>query len=148
MIKRLGYPAQNLFQEGARRPFKHYRSPISKAIAEAINKKYERMSANSASDDAMFLYCYHLVKEQCPKAAGRLDTFLYLYGFARNLSLAFFLSTGICASAAVLLGRKPLWWIAGASLLAGITFLFRYLKFYRHFSVEVFSSFLTGIKEG
>jgi hypothetical protein len=33
-----------------------------------------------------------------------------------------------------------LWWAAGA-LFAGIMLFYRYLKFYRHYTLEVFTSF-------
>lgn len=73
---------------------------------------------------------------------GRLQGFLNQYGFCRNVALVALID------AAMLYGsyqwfdapEANLWWARGA-LVIGVGLLFRYLKFYRQYAVEVFTSF-------
>lgn len=73
---------------------------------------------------------------------GRLDNFLNLYGFCRNTALVAFVD------AALLYwsyrwgngSGEQLYW-SWAAVALGIGMTFRYLKFYRHYAVEVFTSF-------
>lgn len=147
VARRLGPPSKTLFdRQSEHRFFKHYRSPLSEGTAEATLDKYERMTGSRKPGEDMFLFCYHHVKEQCPQAAARLNTFVSLYGFARNLSFATLVLAASFAIAAAR-GLTHSWVLTGVSLLAAITFFYRYLKFYRMFSVEVFASFRTGVKE-
>jgi len=147
VARRLGPPSKALFdRETEYRWFKHYRSPFSEGTAQATLDKYEQMTGSREPGEDMFLFCYHQVKEQCPQAVSRLNTFVSLYGFARNLSFAtVILAASFAVAAARGLGSHG-WVLAGLSLLAAITFFYRYLKFYRLLSVEVFASFRTGVK--
>ncbi|HEX8072062.1 MAG TPA: hypothetical protein VF546_19085 [Pyrinomonadaceae bacterium] len=147
LIKKLGYPSANLFAEAARRPFKHYRTPLPAQTAKSIRAKFERMSAGFGEGEDMFLFSYHLVKEQCPQATARLGTFLNVYGFARNLSFASVLVAIVLAVAAVVKSKPMLWPLIAASLVVAVTLFFRFLKYYRHYSIEVFATFLTSVKE-
>lgn len=148
LIKKIGYPSANLFAEAARRPFKHYRTPLPAQTAKSIREKFERMSTGLGEGEDMFLFSYHLVKEQCPQAMARLGTFLNIYGFARNLSFASILVALVLAAAAIAKNKPALWPLAGVSLVVAVTLFFRFLKYYRHYSIEVFTTFLTGIREG
>jgi len=145
--RRLGPPSKTLFDRDTEyRFFKHYRSPLPEGTAEATLDKYSRMTGSRKPGEDMFLFCYHHVKEQCPQAVSRLNTFVSLYGFARNLSFAtLILAASFAIAAARGLGTQG-WTLAGLSLVAAVTFFYRYLKFYRLFSVEVFASFRTGVK--
>jgi hypothetical protein len=71
-----------------------------------------------------------------------MDNFLNLYGFCRNIALAAFIDAAILYWSY----RQPsgpaehlLW--ARLALVIGIGMTFRYLKFFRHFALEVFTSF-------
>lgn len=147
LVKRLGYPSANLFAEAARRPFRHYRTPLPARTAQRIREKYERMSAGIGDSEDMFLFSYHLIKEQCPQAVSRLTTFISVYGFSRNLSFASVLIAGVLGAAAVIEHKPSLWPLAGAALIVAVTLFFRFLKYFRHYSIEVFTTFLTGVKE-
>jgi hypothetical protein len=99
------------------------------------------------SGEDLFLVAFAVVKND-PQAYARLSTFLNLYGFCRNVSLA-----ALLASAWLLVGAalgtahtgtivSPGWWAAGAFVLA-VGLFYRYLKFFRQYAVEVFLTYAT-----
>ncbi len=147
VVRRLGYPSRNLFEPAARRPFKHYRTPLPTETSGRILDKYQRLAGSRTPGEAMFLFCYHLVKERCPQAYTRLQTLINLYGFSRNVSFATLLIGAMLVAAALVRWQFHLVLLAGASLLASLSLFFRYLKFFRHYSVEVFTSFLNGVPD-
>lgn len=146
-VRKLGYPSANLFGEKVTRPFKHYRAPLPVVTATRIRDKYARMIVGAGEGEDMFLYCYHLVKEQCPQAVARLNIFLGLYGFCRNISFASAAISLMLGAAAIIHKRPDFVLPIIACVVVSFTLFFRYLKFYRLYSVELFTSFLTGIKE-
>ncbi len=90
-----------------------------------------------STGEALFLHAYPIVTASSVLQA-RLDDFRNQYGFARNMSFAF-----LTAAAAIVvahhLGYHPVryrW--ALLSGIAGITLFYRYLKFFRQFSYELF----------
>ena len=73
---------------------------------------------------------------------GRLADFLNQYSFCRNLAMVSFIDAGI------------LWWahhqpdgteqqlvLARIAAVVGVALLLRYLKFLRHYSLEVFTTY-------
>jgi hypothetical protein len=95
--------------------------------------------------EGLFYHCFSAAKES-ESTMTRLSTFLNLYGFCRNMAVST-LIVAIALFAGMLLGTAetghlvaPGWWAAGA-FLASIGLLYRYLKFFRHYSVEVFVSY-------
>jgi hypothetical protein len=72
-------------------------------------------------------------------ASRRMDTFLNLYGLCRNLSFTAFVVTPLLLLSAVLQKQTADYWWSAASVVLGVGMGFRYLKFYRHYSVEVFT---------
>jgi hypothetical protein len=54
---------------------------------------------------------------------------------------------GMLAVAALLQTNRQLALFAGLALVAAVSLFLRFLKFYRHYSVEVYMSFLTGVPE-
>lgn len=147
IVKLLGRPENLLFTDTPCRVFRHYRSPLPMLTASRVLDKYQLLSGATGEGRDVYLYCYHLVKEQCPQAYARLQTFINLYGFSRNLSFA----TGLITLALVVGrfdGPRPfLGRLIVISSVVSITLFYRYLKFYRHFTVEVFTSFLTSVKK-
>lgn len=93
---------------------------------------------------AFFFHCFSLVKRESD-VNERLSTFLNLYGFARNMCFALLAGSMLLGAAAVLSeepssGRVLAGWAALAGLGAIVMF-YRYLKFFRHYTVEVFLSY-------
>jgi hypothetical protein len=79
----------------------------------------------------------------------RLNSFLNLYGFCRNLSLALILAVPLLLYGALrefdyktlqgINGDRLAW--AAVALVASIGMFYRYLKFFRHYTVEVFMTY-------
>lgn len=141
----LGTPTEVLF--GRRLPSKSearffggYFKQLPPGVREQVGER-----AGDRQDDDLFYHCHAQMKSN-PAVMSRLDTFLNLYGFSRNTCLAMliaaaFLAVGIAlgdAKTGVVAG--PGWWLALA-LLAAIGLFYRYLKFYRHYAVELFVSY-------
>jgi hypothetical protein len=132
-----------LFEENPRKIplLKEYMKPLPKSTAMAVREKFKRMTKHAAVGDDFFLFCFHHVKEQCPAGYARLQTFQNLYGFSRNICFA-----GIAVTLFLLIGRLHAF-LAIPVFFASIVTFFRYLKFFRHYSIEVFLSFWSGVKE-
>lgn len=73
---------------------------------------------------------------------GRLQLFLNQYGFCRNVALVSLINASMLAGSYLWFAKPKanLWW-ALAAVVVGIGMLFRYLKFYRQYAVEVFTTF-------
>jgi len=118
-----------------RRIFPGYYSPLPQKTQERVKSQSEKRGFEG-SGESLFLHAYPVVKAD-ERVQRRLDKFHNLYGFARNMALAFM------AAAALLawykwVGDRPLnssWIILSTGL--GIGMLYRYLKFFRQYSYEV-----------
>lgn len=64
------------------------------------------------------------------------------------MSFAALLVVGVLVVGAIVRNRPVMWLLAGAALVASVSLFYRYLKFFRHYSIEVFTSFLTSVPEG
>jgi hypothetical protein len=90
-----------------------------------------------AQGETLFEHAYPLVTA-VERYQTRLDAFRNQYGFARNTSFALLLSAfAICCAHFVGTPDLSLRWAALAAL-GGITMLYRYLKFFRQYSYELF----------
>ena len=65
---------------------------------------------------------------------ARLNSFLNQYGFARNISLTLLIASVIVLSS----GRRDL---AIVAAVMGVGMFYRYLKFFRQYTYEVFITF-------
>jgi hypothetical protein len=95
--------------------------------------------------DALFFHCHALMKRDAV-VLGRLDTFLNLYGFCRNMAMAAVIAA-IALAAGIVNGTAntgpdvaPSWWIVIAAV-AAIGLFYRYLKFLRQYGVELLTSY-------
>jgi hypothetical protein len=94
---------------------------------------------------ALFYHCFERVKHD-EATRTRLNNFLNQYGFCRNMSLALLLSALILLVGllnAMLRGGDVgdhTGWAILVATLAGIGMFYRYLKFFREYTVEVFRS--------
>lgn len=148
--KLVGKPSIVLFEAVPSRwakVFPGYFRPLPRNQRERVLERASAAGIHKAGD-ALFFHCFGVVKEREPVAV-RLNTFLNLYGFCRNMAVAL-LFTAVALLAGTLLGSAktgavvpPGWWAAGGGL-ASIGLLYRYLKFYRHYAVEVFISYAEG----
>jgi hypothetical protein len=96
--------------------------------------------------EGLFYHCFGVVKNDAT-AFGRMNTFLNLYGFARNISMACLLGIAVLAVGALrpfLRGGAPSYekqWMILPALVVAIVMFYRYLKFYRHYSLELYVTF-------
>lgn len=122
------------------RLFPEYSNPLPSGVQDRVKKL-----AGSRTGESLFFHC-HAVMKSDSVVQGRLETFLNLYGFCRNMTLALLLVT-LSLGAGMILGTAetgpevgPGWWLA-ASLIGALGMFYRYLKFYRQFSVELLTSY-------
>lgn len=109
----------------------------------ARNKALEKGSALGIQGpgEDLFWPAYDVAKNN-PTTKERLQSFLNQYGFCRNVAL-------VALADAAILAASHQWFCAPRENLAyaiaaaviGVGMLFRYLKFYRLYAVEVFTSF-------
>lgn len=100
---------------------------------------------------ALFYHCHALVKRD-KTAFDRMTSFLNLYGFCRNICMAALIAAVILFWGASIdlrivgwriegaFNGAKLWW-AGVALAVAIGMMYRYLKFFRHYTIEVFVTY-------
>jgi len=152
LVKRhLGYPSDFVFSEERNKMpfFSEYLSTYSKEFISDFKEVFNKKYANKFSridDYNAFLLCFHTVKENCPNAFSRLNIFISMYDFSRNLTLVFLIYAVIFT--AISISRSDFTWILGVflSLIFAFIFLKRYLKFFKAFANEVYYSFYNHVK--
>ena len=117
--------------------------PFPTATQQRVLAKAQQHGV-TASDRSFFFHCHPLVKRD-QATLERLNSFLNLYGFSRNLCMALMLTVPLLLYSAVWgsdcgFKRGPLLW-AAIALVAAIGMFYRYLKFFRHYTVEVFTTY-------
>jgi hypothetical protein len=142
---RLGTPTDILF--GVRAPshnqarlFPGYFRPLSPRVAAQVKDR-----AGDRKGEDLFFHCHACMKSD-PVVQGRLDTFLNLYGFCRNTTVAMSIAA-FCLALGALSGTAetgsvapPAWWLV-LGIFAAAGLFYRYLKFYRQYAVELFTSY-------
>lgn len=118
------------------RLFPNYFRPLPEQTQIRVKDQAEARCAKSMGE-ALFLHAYPVVSSNSAIQA-RLDDFRNQYGFARNMSFAFIVSA-ITIFIAHRLAYHPvrLRW-ALLSAFTGVTLFYRYLKFFRQYSYELF----------
>ncbi len=147
----LGSPEEHLFGEkkfgGWARFFPGNFKPFPKTTQERILQKARRHSV-TAPGRGLFMHCHPLVKRD-QATLERLNSFLNLYGFCRNLTMGFLLCIPLLLYGAFRdvdwstlkgISTERLLWAAGA-LGASVGMFYRYLKFFRHYTIEVFMTY-------
>lgn len=71
----------------------------------------------------------------------RLNAFLNLYGFSRNVSMAALLIVPMLIVGALTGDVAPRLWAASGALVTAVAMFYRYLKFFRLYTVEVFVNY-------
>ncbi len=116
--------------------FPNYFRALPKHTQERVSVQAESRGAKGTGE-ALFLHAYSVVSG-ISAVQARLDDFRNQYGFARNMSFAF-VTSAIALVIAHFMGSHPvhLRW-ALLSGFAGIVLFYRYLKFFRQYSYELF----------
>lgn len=144
-------PTDHLFgfyNEGTREClFPAYCTALPEMTQKRVRARARELGIPAGDRKALFYHCHARVKKE-PVPQERLATFLNLYGFCRNCSLALLLGA-VALIAGSLHGSaetgivSPGWW-AGAALACALVLFYRYLKFFRHYALEVFTSYAEG----
>jgi hypothetical protein len=148
LIKR---PTPHLFgasNAGWRRKlFPGYCRALPTSTQERIRARARSLGLEDEAGWALFMHCHARVTAE-PVTEERLDTFLNLYGFCRNNCLALLAGAGLLLAGTLHRTAQtgvvsPGWWAAAAGACS-IGLFYRYLKFFRHYAVEVFASYAEG----
>jgi hypothetical protein len=144
--KILGRPNVNLFRE--KRPvirgllFPGFYKPLPSAVRERV---LSRAGGEGIADpgEALFLHVRYSPEVRADeKLLGRLDTFLNLYGFARNLSFtSLAVGAGLAIRTAWPGGSPAHRHYAATAIIVGVLLFYRYLKFFRQYSYELFNTY-------
>ena len=132
------------------RLFPGYYHPFPPETRSRVLAKAKDLAGLERPSRALFFHC-HPIAMSMSAAKERLATFLNLYGFCRNVSMAAALASAIFFTAALYYAdfqtpritaecAKRLWLTLGA-LVVSVGMFYRYLKFFKHYTEEVFRSY-------
>ncbi len=146
----LGYPRDILFGRSkawawVRALLPAYFNPLPADTRKAALKKGAADNVKG-SGEALFWAAYAHARTT-PLVMARLDNFLNLYGFCRNTAFVALVGSALLYGS-YRWGKGPavnLYW-SWIALAAALGMALRYLKFFSHFSVEVFTAY--AYKEG
>ncbi|MCE3001244.1 MAG: hypothetical protein LW860_00895 [Xanthomonadaceae bacterium] len=140
----LGYPRNILFGQPkawfwVRRLMPSYFASLPGETQRAVLAKGRKVGVDQPGET--LFWPAHVYGRGTPAVAARLDSFMNLYGFCRNVALVGLVNAAILYWS-YLQSDGPaehlLW--ARVSLLVSLGMTLRYLKFYRHFAIEVFTA--------
>lgn len=127
-----------------------YYRPLETAVADSL--RAFMTTKGISSGEGVFWQAFPIAKSS-PMATARMDAFLRLYGFCRNIAFVAF-ATGLGLATKLTLHWRSTGWdgdadvmamYSGVSLLVAVGMLHRYLKFHRLFSVEVLVTFANSL---
>lgn len=138
----LGSPDIYLLQDinnCQRQLFPGFTAPLPEVTRKRVLEK-ARAAGIQEPGQALFLHAFARVKRD-EITLTRLNGFLALYGFCRNMAFVFLLLAALFVWASAV-GGKPVdgRWIA-FSILGAIGMFWRYLKFFRQYAYEVFVTY-------
>lgn len=117
--------------------FKSYFRPLPVETQSIITTK---SGLSASQSEPLFWIAFNTAKLD-EKSMRRISSFQNLYGMCRNLAFTF-LAGAILICAAGFLKHKPVdYWWSLFSLFLGMGMFFRYLKFFRHYVLEVLTTF-------
>lgn len=135
-------PSETLM--GKKRPilpfiFRLYYTPLRKETRNRISVQ-SKSRIFEGSGEALFAHIFGILKHD-EVTLERLNSFRNQYGFSRNLAFAFFV-IGVLFLFGPIDGRQiPSDILALGSFFCSITMLYRYLKFFRQYSYELFITY-------
>jgi hypothetical protein len=126
--------------------FSNYFRPLPQETQARVLARATKVAAITEPGRGLFFHCWANAKKD-PPTLDRLNSFLNLYGFSRNISFAAALASLIVAARLVYLAvtkqtiAPGFYWGLIAGVVVAIGMYFRYLKFYRLYGVEVFTTY-------
>jgi len=143
--KRLGKPSVILFSTSIGPAWFRTLYPAYYATlpAETQNAVFTAAKSHGIAQpgEALFWLAFHKSRDDA-EVMSRLNNFMNMYGFCRNTAMVALLTSLLLALSYPVLHAAivNVFW-SGAALLIAFGMFFRYLKFYRHYALEVFTSF-------
>jgi hypothetical protein len=147
-------PEETLFKEpkqkGDRRTWAERLFPIFYRPFPAKTQKrvlgVAQMNGFDQPGRDLFLHAYTVVKQD-KVTLERLTAFLNQYGFARNISMGLIIAAILLLIGVLIdvrrwsdIDNSKVAWV-GAAVLGAVGMFYRYLKFFRHYTMEVFNSY-------
>jgi hypothetical protein len=148
VAKLLHCPNINLFRET--KPhlgsllFPGFYKPLPPATRNKILSKAESQGVTGTGETLFLHVRYSSDVLENPDLIRKLNSFLNQYGFARNLAF-----TSVCVGLALMLKthfslESQLTKYAATALMSAVFLFYRYLKFFRQYSYEMFNTY--GLK--
>lgn len=157
--KMFGAPSQVLFD--AARPhiptfvrtklLREYYTPLDADIRRRVLQRAQQEGKSTEPGEPLFWAAFPAAKSN-EQASPRMETFLKLYGFCRNVSFVAFVATGVLVGKGLLSllihsqsfhQDAAIQWLVCA-LVVGVGLYLRYLKFLRLYALEVFVTYSEG----
>lgn len=129
-----------------------YYRPLDASVVEPL--RAFMTTKGISSSEGLFWRAFSVAKSST-SATARMDAFLRLYGFCRNIAFVAF-ATGIGLATKLALHWRNTGWdddahvmavYSSMALLVAVGMLHRYLKFHRLFSVEALVTFANSLSE-
>lgn len=145
IAKLLRHPNEILFTDKKNLPwlprfiFPGYHTPIPWNLIERIAVAAKNRGVPVGGEN--FFHHVRTIAKGSKETWTRMDTFLQLYGFCRNVSFSLFVSALLLAIAWLRYDARENGFLSILSLLFSIGMLYRYLKFYRQYSFEMFTAY-------
>ncbi len=125
-----------------------YYSPLDSRLRGKVTDRAARDAGRAVTGEEIF-WCAFPIAKRDPTAYARMETFLKLYGFCRNLSFVALTGALIFLTDAAVGWRCHGWsvgvetqcWHALVATIVGLGMFHRYLKFFRLYSVEIFVAY-------
>ncbi len=136
-----------------RRLFPGYHKPLPVETRQRVIERARERAIHAKPGRALFFHCFEVVKRD-QATLSRLDNFRNLYGFCRNVCLVLLLATVVLLIGVVSDGWRAggtgehVWWAIAAAPITAIGLFYRYLKFLREYTVEVFRSYAESERKG
>ena len=143
--KVLKSPEETLFDEDKQtgfwpKLFLIYYKPFPEETRKRVLIKAEKYGINKPGR-GLFFHCHPIVINQ-KHSLERLSIFLSLYGFSRNISMVGLLAASVLIIGMICIGFsvQKMWW-AIVAIVVSIGMFYRYLKFFKHYTEEVFREY-------
>jgi hypothetical protein len=146
--KLLKSPNKNLFDPRPNRIcnilFPGYYTVLPSEIRSRILERVKAEQGETRGESLFLHVRYNAATLANEKLLGRLSTFISRYGFARNLSFSC-IAVGIAMLTKASITDAPVLVKYGfTALIAGTCLFYRYLKFFRQYSYELFNTYAGG----
>jgi hypothetical protein len=149
----LGSPTKNLLNPRPRRLlnffFPGFYKPLPSVTRVRLAAKIKVLQLDGTDTEGVFLTIRYAPEVRASKSLiAKIDGFRDMYGFNRNVSFSLLFAAVCFTIAAYVKGSHLLIHYAIAALVAGALLFYRYLKFFRQYSYELFNSYACMSEKG